>query len=70
MDSRKNLPVLRVILQNEIYLYIHYNDYGEYSYSIIFSPMINKISYFEQRILNFYELNLHSQEKNLNILQD
>jgi len=30
--------VLRVIFHNEIYLFIRYNDYGEYSYSIIFSP--------------------------------
>jgi hypothetical protein len=34
----KDLPVLKVVFYREIYLYIRYNDYGEYSYSTIFSP--------------------------------
>jgi len=34
----KDRPVLRVIFHNEIYLYIRHNDYGEYSYCIIYSP--------------------------------
>lgn len=34
----KDRPVLKVIFHNEIYLYIRYNDYGEYSYCIIYSP--------------------------------
>jgi len=34
----KDRPVLKIIFQIEIYLYIRYNDYGEYSYCVIFSP--------------------------------
>lgn len=34
----KDRPVLKVIFHIEIYLYIRYNDYEEYSYCAIFSP--------------------------------
>ncbi|KKN21471.1 hypothetical protein LCGC14_0924980 [marine sediment metagenome] len=34
----KDRPVLKIIFHNEIYLYLRYNDYEEYSYSTIFSP--------------------------------
>ncbi len=34
----KDRPVLRVLFHNEVVLYIRYNDYGEYFYSVIFSP--------------------------------
>ena len=35
----KDRPVLKVVFINEVNLYIRYNDYGEYSYSAIFSPV-------------------------------
>jgi hypothetical protein len=34
----KDRPVLKITFHNEIILYIRYNDYGEYSYSITYSP--------------------------------
>jgi hypothetical protein len=34
----KDRPVLKVIFHTEIILYIRYNDYAEYYYSVIFSP--------------------------------
>ncbi len=34
----KDRPVLKAVFNNEVNLYIRYNDYGEYSYSVIFSP--------------------------------
>ena len=34
----KDRPVLKVVFNNEVNLYIRYNDYGEYSYCVIFSP--------------------------------
>lgn len=34
----KDRPVLKIVFHKEIYLYLRYNDYEEYSYSIIFSP--------------------------------
>ncbi len=34
----KDRPVLKIIFHREIYLYLRYNDYGEYSYTTIFSP--------------------------------
>jgi len=34
----KDRPVLKIVFQIEIYLYIRYNDYGEYSYCVIYSP--------------------------------
>ena len=34
----KDRPVLKVIFNIELILYIRYNDYGEYSYCIIYSP--------------------------------
>ena len=37
----KDRPVLKIVFHTEIYLYIRYNDYGEYSYCVIFSPNPN-----------------------------
>jgi len=34
----KDRPVLKVVFHIEIYLYIRYNEYEEYSYCAIFSP--------------------------------
>ncbi|HEC36807.1 hypothetical protein LCGC14_0519530 [marine sediment metagenome] len=34
----KDRPVIKIVFHKEIYLYLRYNDYGEYSYSTIFSP--------------------------------
>ncbi len=34
----KDRPVLKAIFQNEIILNVRYNDYGEYTYSVIYSP--------------------------------
>ena len=34
----KERPVLRIVFNFEVVLYIRYNDFGEYSYSVIFSP--------------------------------
>jgi len=34
----KERPVLKVVFNFEVILYIRYNDFGEYSYSVIFSP--------------------------------
>ena len=34
----KDRPVLKIVFYREINLYIRYNDYGEYSYTIVFSP--------------------------------
>jgi len=34
----KDRPVLKIVFHIEIFLYIRYNDYGEYSYCVIFSP--------------------------------
>ena len=34
----KDRPVLKIVLYREINLYLRYNDYREYSYTIIFSP--------------------------------
>ncbi len=35
------LPRVKFVLEGNIILYIRYNDYGEYSYQIIFSNRIN-----------------------------
>ena len=32
---------MKTVFYNEITLYIRYNDYGEYSYNVIFSPNPN-----------------------------
>jgi len=34
----KHRPVLKMVFHIEIFLYIRYNDYGEYTYCVIFSP--------------------------------
>ncbi len=34
----KDRPVLKIVFHREIYLYLRFNDYGEYSYNTIFSP--------------------------------
>jgi len=34
----KDRPVLKALFYNEVSFYIRYNDYGEYSYCVIFSP--------------------------------
>ncbi len=34
----KDRPVLKVILNTAITIYIRYNDYGEYTYLAVFSP--------------------------------
>ena len=34
----KDRPILKATFQNEIILYIRYNDYGEYTYCVIYSP--------------------------------
>ncbi len=34
----KHRPVLKIVFHIEIFLYIRYNDYGEYTYCVIFSP--------------------------------
>ena len=34
----KDRPVLEATFQNEIILHIRYNDYGEYTYCVIYSP--------------------------------
>jgi hypothetical protein len=34
----KERPVLKIVFNFEIVLYIRYNDFGEYSYSVIFTP--------------------------------
>ena len=34
----KDRPVLKIIFHSEIILYIRYNDYGEYTYCVIYSP--------------------------------
>ena len=34
----KDRPVLKAIFNIELILYIRYNNYGEYSYCIIYSP--------------------------------
>ena len=33
----KHRPVLKMVFHIEIFLYIRYNDYGEYTYCYIFS---------------------------------
>ena len=35
----KESPVLKVILNFEVILYIRYIDFGEYSYSVVFSQI-------------------------------
>ena len=35
----KDRPVLKIVFNIEVYLYIRCNDYGEYSYSAILSPI-------------------------------
>ena len=34
----KDRPVLKVVFYDEIILYVRYNNYGEYTYCVIFSP--------------------------------
>jgi len=34
----KDRPVLKAIFNIELILYIRYNDYGEYTYCVIYSP--------------------------------
>jgi len=34
----KERPILKIVFNNEVVLHIRYNDFGEYSYSIIFTP--------------------------------
>lgn len=34
----KERPVLKIIFNIEVVLYIRYNDFGEYSYNVIFTP--------------------------------
>ena len=34
----KERPVLKVVFNFEVILYIRYNNFGEYSYSVVFSP--------------------------------
>ena len=34
----KDRPVLKVVFNFEVILFIRYNNFGEYSYSVIFSP--------------------------------
>jgi len=34
----KERPILKIIFNFEVVLYIRYNDFGEYSYSVIFTP--------------------------------
>jgi hypothetical protein len=43
----KNRPVLKVILQSQITLHFRYNDYGEYTYLIIFSPVPDDMMRFD-----------------------
>jgi len=37
----KDRAVLKAIFHNEINLHIRYNDYGEYTYCVIFSPNLD-----------------------------
>ena len=34
----KERPVLKIVFNFEVVLHIRYNDFGEYSYSVIFTP--------------------------------
>lgn len=34
----KERPILKIVFNFEVILYIRYNDFGEYSYSVIFTP--------------------------------
>jgi len=38
IELDKNRPVLKIILQSEVTVFIRYNDFGEYTYLAIFSP--------------------------------
>ena len=43
----KDRPVLKIILQSEIIIHLRYNDYGEYTYLVIFSPTPDDIMRFD-----------------------
>lgn len=40
-DKHQILPRVKIVLEGNILLYIRYNDYGEYSYQLIFSNKTN-----------------------------